>query len=171
MSTNSNMSDSGGYSLQPCLAISVTMPSAEPIPSSLICHFTLYTLHPDRFLNMMQAVDAPPPPPQDTVLEPSVPDELQASPKGGGDEAPAATSREEWRGPTVHHLPPICVKLRFPRDYPSSSPPEAQLSALWLTTADSAALQRGLAALWDEQASVDPVDSIHNTLDSIPYIR
>lgn len=117
----------------------------------------------------MQAVDAAPP--QDTVLEPSVPDEPQASPKGGGDETPAATSREEWRGPTVHHLPPLCVKLLFPRDYPSSSPPEVQLSALWLTPADSAALRRGLAALWDEQASEDPLDSVPQILVPIPYTR
>lgn len=55
-------------------------------------------------------------------------------------------------GPLVQHLPPVCLRLRFPRDYPSASPPQVLgLSALWLSAADGAALRRHLAALWDDQ--------------------
>lgn len=55
-------------------------------------------------------------------------------------------------GPLVQHLPPVCLRLRFPRDYPSVSPPQVLgLSALWLSTADGSALRRHLAALWEDQ--------------------
>lgn len=71
--------------------------------------------------------------------------------KADGCEAAADADSPAAAGLRVKHLPPLCLRLRFPCGYPSSAPPEFSLSALWLGADDRAALTAQLQHLWGEQ--------------------
>jgi RWD domain len=55
----------------------------------------------------------------------------------------------------VKHLPPICLRLRFPAGYPLHEAPHAELSALWLTPRQLSALKGELDRLWQEQVCLE----------------
>lgn len=61
----------------------------------------------------------------------------------------------------ITHLPPLALDLTLPAGYPSTSPPEASLSAFWLSRAQLAELRHQLLQLWQVQGAcvwdVDPV--------------
>jgi RWD domain len=69
------------------------------------------------------------------------------------DAGPAEDSADSTSavGLRVRHLPPLCLRLRFPGSYPASTRPEFSLSALWLGADDNAALAAQLERLWEEQ--------------------
>lgn len=72
----------------------------------------------------------------------------------GSDGAAPGTDSPAAAGLRIRHLPPLCFRLRFPRGYPSTQPPECSLSALWLSAANAATLSAELTRLWDEQVGV-----------------
>ena len=59
-------------------------------------------------------------------------------------------------GVTVHvsHLPPLSLQMVFPASYPAVDPPEARLSAFWLSPAQLETLQNKLSELWQEQVGM-----------------
>lgn len=76
---------------------------------------------------------------------------------GSHAEPPRSSGRGSTGGYSVQHLPPICMQLRLVPGYPSQQQPEVSLSALWLSTSQSAQLELQLAALWHEQGPGAPV--------------
>ena len=78
------------------------------------------------------------------------------------DSVDTAGVTDELTGPRVSHLPPVCLCLRFPGDYPSAVMPAVQLSALWLTADTAQMLLDRLEDLWHEQVHQ------HNTCIAAP---
>ena len=77
--------------------------------------------------------------------------QVAAAPAQLPDSVDGAAVADEMTGPRVSHLPPVCLRLRFPADYPSAGMPAAQLSAPWLTPDSVQMLLDRLTELWHEQ--------------------
>uniref|UniRef100_A0A7S0WUX6 RBR-type E3 ubiquitin transferase n=1 Tax=Chlamydomonas leiostraca TaxID=1034604 RepID=A0A7S0WUX6_9CHLO len=60
-------------------------------------------------------------------------------------------------GHPIHHLTPIRVHLTLPLDYPSDSPPQAELHAMWLTPAQAAQLAGTLASHFEAVGAGAPI--------------
>lgn len=58
---------------------------------------------------------------------------------------------------TIRHLPPLCLRLTFPSDYPNSVPPVFQLTALWLSASHTDVLSAELSAQWEAQGPGMPI--------------
>lgn len=72
----------------------------------------------------------------------------------GSEVAAAEADSPATAGLRVKHLPPLCLRLQFPRGYPSTEPPDFTLAALWLSTEDAASLAAQLKRLWEEQVNL-----------------
>lgn len=71
--------------------------------------------------------------------------------EANGCEAAAEADSPAAAGLRVKHLPPLCLRLLFPRGYPSAAPPQFKLSALWLGADDAMVLAADLTQQWEEQ--------------------
>ena len=71
-------------------------------------------------------------------------------------QASASAAHEECL-PMVTSLPPLNLRLLFPQDYPSASPPGAAISACWLAPDQAQHLQDHLYEIWDDQGPGLPV--------------
>lgn len=60
-------------------------------------------------------------------------------------------------GQPVQHLPPIRVELTLPYGYPSTSPPQAALHAMWLPPQQAQALASSLASQYEEAGPGCPI--------------
>ncbi len=67
------------------------------------------------------------------------------------DSADSIADDDALTGPRVSHLPPLCLDLRFPADYPSAAMAVAHISAVWLTADAAQLLYDELLDVWHEQ--------------------
>ena len=59
--------------------------------------------------------------------------------------------------PSVKALPPLHLRLTFPKSYPSARPPAAHISAAWLAPQQAQHLQDQLLELWNQQGPGLPI--------------
>jgi E3 ubiquitin-protein ligase RNF14 len=76
------------------------------------------------------------------------------APPGGQQRRPPAAAAAAF---AVAHLPPIMLRLRLHPGYPSTFPPYASLSALWLSPGRAAELEAQLEAVWEAAGPGGPV--------------
>ncbi|XP_063223142.1 E3 ubiquitin-protein ligase RNF14-like [Bacillus rossius redtenbacheri] len=56
---------------------------------------------------------------------------------------------------SLDYLPPLSLLFSFPKDYPSSSPPDFTLSCQWLRRKDITKLCKKLDSIWDENRGME----------------